>query len=284
VAAQRTTIKLLKATQKNKLLVMVNIIPLVITYTPEELAYLNVRKLNRWLKDALTRAGFKRVMLGSIDFSWESDRGVYQPHWHIAMWTSNPEELTRRLKNVFPSYADGNVSSRLSCDSNGYASELVEYNESEQATQEALFSNNDPYSYEDLYFSNAQLTEIDYSDSTSGLTTQSAYFNGGNYADEVVSWDPDGFSGSVSYFNTSTGELLETQTAPDGSAYYTTNYYYDGSAYADVIEEYNGQTGDIQLALSYKTSDGHLEQLCIMSRRRPETSHNFTCHGPTTAF
>ena len=102
VAAQRTTIKLLKATRKDKLLVMANVIPLWITYTPEELAGLDVRKLNRWLKDAFTRAGFDRVMLGSIDFSWEADRGIYQPHWHIAMFTSNRKELQRRLKRIFP--------------------------------------------------------------------------------------------------------------------------------------------------------------------------------------
>jgi hypothetical protein len=106
MAAQRTTIKLLKAPRNRKLLVMANIIPLWITYTPEDLTDLDVRKLNRWLKDALTRAGFRRVMLGSVDFSWEED-GFYQPHWHIAMWTSNREELTRRLKRIFPSLKRG---------------------------------------------------------------------------------------------------------------------------------------------------------------------------------
>jgi hypothetical protein len=107
VGAQRTTIKLLKTTRNSKLLVMANVIPLWITYTPKKLANLDVRKLNRWLKDALTRAGFRRVMLGSIDFSWEADRGIYQPHWHIAMWTSNREELTRRLKRIFPGLERG---------------------------------------------------------------------------------------------------------------------------------------------------------------------------------
>ena len=100
VAAQRTTIKQLKSTRKGKLLVMVNIIPLMINYKLEDLTSLNAQKLNRWLKDALTKAGFRRVMLGSIDFSWE--HGFYQPHWHVAMWTSDGEELTRRLKRIFP--------------------------------------------------------------------------------------------------------------------------------------------------------------------------------------
>ena len=105
VAAQRTTIKQLKVTRKGKVLVMANVIPLMITYKPRELNYLNVQKLNRWLKDALTKAGFKRVMLGSIDLSWED--GLYQPHWHIAMWTSNRKQLTRRLKRIFPSLQRG---------------------------------------------------------------------------------------------------------------------------------------------------------------------------------
>lgn len=107
VAAQKIAIRLLKATRKSKLLVMANVIPLSITYTPEQVADLDVRKLNRWLKDALTRAGFKRVMLGSIDLSWEADRGIYQPHWHIAMFTSNRKKLQRRLKRIFPSQERG---------------------------------------------------------------------------------------------------------------------------------------------------------------------------------
>jgi hypothetical protein len=55
----------------------------------------------------LTRAGVKRVMLGSLDISWESDRGVYQPHWHIALFTSNRLKLSRRLKRIFPGLKHG---------------------------------------------------------------------------------------------------------------------------------------------------------------------------------
>jgi hypothetical protein len=106
VAAQETTIRLLKA-ERSSTLVMATIIPLWITYTPEDLTGLDIRNLNRWLKDTLTRADFDRVMLGSIDFSWEADRGVYQPHWHIAMFTSNPEELQRRLRLIFPGQGRG---------------------------------------------------------------------------------------------------------------------------------------------------------------------------------
>ena len=84
---------------------MVTIIPLMVTYKPEDLPFLKVQKLNRWLKDALTKAGFKRVMLGSIDLSWED--GFYQPHWHVGMWTADPEELTRRLKRIFPGLQRG---------------------------------------------------------------------------------------------------------------------------------------------------------------------------------
>jgi hypothetical protein len=100
-------IKLLKAERPGKLLVMANVIPLWITYTPEQLAGIDVRKLNRWLKDALTRAGFKRVMLGSIDLSWEADRAIYQPHWHIALWTADADVLSRRLKVIFPNQERG---------------------------------------------------------------------------------------------------------------------------------------------------------------------------------
>lgn len=107
VSAQEITIKALKAERASKLLVMATVVPLWITYRPDQLADLDVRKLNRWLKDTLTRVGFKQVMLGSIDFSWETARGIYQPHWHIAMWTTDPDELTRRLKRVFPGLERG---------------------------------------------------------------------------------------------------------------------------------------------------------------------------------
>jgi hypothetical protein len=107
VAGQTIAIKRLKGTKIGKQLVMANVIPLWMTYSPEQLTHLDVRNLNRWLKDALTRGGFKRVMLGSVDFSWEADRGLYQPHWHIAMFTSNREALQRRLKLIFPSLARG---------------------------------------------------------------------------------------------------------------------------------------------------------------------------------
>jgi hypothetical protein len=105
VAAQRTTIKQLKVKRKDKLLVMVTIIPLMVTYKLEDLPSLRVQKLNRWLKDALTKAGFKRVMLGSIDLSWEN--GFYQPHWHIALWTADRKRLKRRLKRIFPGLQRG---------------------------------------------------------------------------------------------------------------------------------------------------------------------------------
>lgn len=107
VAAQRVHIKEQSAARPAKALVMVSVIPLWITYTAEQLSALMVHKLNRWLKDALTRAGFKRVMLGSIDFSWEANRGIYQPHWHIAMWTADKDKLLRRLKQVFPNQKRG---------------------------------------------------------------------------------------------------------------------------------------------------------------------------------
>lgn len=105
VAAQRTTIKQLKVARQGKLLVMVTIIPLMINYKLKDLASLKVQKLNRWLKDALTKAGFKRVMLGSMDLSWED--GFYQPHWHIGMWTADRERLKRRLKRIFPGLQRG---------------------------------------------------------------------------------------------------------------------------------------------------------------------------------
>lgn len=105
VAGQSTAIKQLAVKRREKLLVMANVIPLKIAYTPKELSTMNVRNLNRRLKDALAKASFDRVMLGSIDFSWED--GFYQPHWHIAMFTSDPKKLRERLKLMFPGQSRG---------------------------------------------------------------------------------------------------------------------------------------------------------------------------------
>ena len=79
---------------------MVSVVPLAMTFKPGQLAGLDIRKKNRWLKDVLRRAGFDRVMFGSADISWEDD--YYQLHWHIAMWTTAPRKLTARLKKRFP--------------------------------------------------------------------------------------------------------------------------------------------------------------------------------------
>jgi hypothetical protein len=100
-AAQRRLIKKLSKAHPGKKLVMANVVPLWMTFRPDQLAQLDIGKRNRWLKDALATAGFRRVMLGSADMSWE--QGYYQPHWHIGMWTSNPNQLKNRLKEIFPS-------------------------------------------------------------------------------------------------------------------------------------------------------------------------------------
>jgi hypothetical protein len=100
VAAQRTLIEKLAKTRPGQRLVMANVIPLWMTYRPGQLAELDIPKRNRWLKDGLAAAGFRRVMLGSADLSWE--QGYYQLHWHIGMWTSNPKQLGKRLKTLFP--------------------------------------------------------------------------------------------------------------------------------------------------------------------------------------
>jgi hypothetical protein len=53
VAAQRILVKKLRQSRPGKNLVMANVIPLWMTYRPDQLAELDVGKRNRWLKDAL---------------------------------------------------------------------------------------------------------------------------------------------------------------------------------------------------------------------------------------
>jgi hypothetical protein len=101
VAGQRKCIKKLAKSRKSKTLVMANVIPLWMTYTHDQLGQLDIGEANQWLKSELAKNGFDRVMFGSADISLED--GYYQLHWHIAIWTSNPARLTKRLKQIFPS-------------------------------------------------------------------------------------------------------------------------------------------------------------------------------------
>jgi hypothetical protein len=82
-------------------LVMVTIIPNRFKYRPNQLDQLDIKAANRYLKDRLSEAGFRRKMFGSFDLSWE-DGGFFQGHWHVPMLTSNREVLKRRLKAIFP--------------------------------------------------------------------------------------------------------------------------------------------------------------------------------------
>lgn len=101
VAGQRKCIKELGESRRSKTLVMANVIPLWTTYTGEQLDQLDIGEANRWLQAELAKHGFNRVMFGSADISLED--GYYQLHWHIAIWTSNPALLTKRLKQIFRS-------------------------------------------------------------------------------------------------------------------------------------------------------------------------------------
>ena len=101
VAGQKNCIKKLGKSRAKKTLVMASVIPLWMTYTNDQLDQLDINQANRWLKSELAQREFNRVMLGSTDISLE--KGYYQLHWHVAMWTSNPAQLTKRLKEIFSS-------------------------------------------------------------------------------------------------------------------------------------------------------------------------------------
>jgi hypothetical protein len=88
----------------NRILVMATVIPLHLRYSPAALAHLDIAKRTRWFKDVLTNAGLAQMMVGSADISWEHRRKkhYYQLHWHLAMWTKDPEKLQKRLLRLFP--------------------------------------------------------------------------------------------------------------------------------------------------------------------------------------
>ena len=103
VAAEETIIADLANARPDKHLVFVTIIPRGMTYLPGQFSQIDVLKANRWLKDVLDRHGIRRVILGSVDLGWEKRRGsrYLQLHWHLAMWTNNPEGLEAKLKVIF---------------------------------------------------------------------------------------------------------------------------------------------------------------------------------------
>ena len=103
VAVEQIIIAELNEARANKHLVFVTIIPRGMTYLPGQFSQINVPKANRWLKDVFDRHGIRRVILGSVDLGWEKRRGnkYLQLHWHLAMWTNNPDGLEAKLKLIF---------------------------------------------------------------------------------------------------------------------------------------------------------------------------------------
>ena len=104
VHTEETIITELTSTRPDKHLVFVTIIPRGMTYRPGQFSQINVPKANRWLKDVFSRHGINRVILGSVDLGWEKRRHgkkYLQLHWHLAMWTNNPEGLEAKLKAIF---------------------------------------------------------------------------------------------------------------------------------------------------------------------------------------
>jgi hypothetical protein len=101
-AAQQTAITEATKARPGRHLVFVTVIPKAMMYSPGEFHRIEVKKANRWLKDALKPVG-SRMILGSADLGWETRRsGKYiQIHWHLAMWTSNPGNLEKKLKLRF---------------------------------------------------------------------------------------------------------------------------------------------------------------------------------------
>jgi hypothetical protein len=103
VLAQEEAISQATKQRAHKQLVFVTLIPPHLMYAPGEFNKIDVKKANRWLKDALRSAIGKRAILGSVDLGWETrrDEGYIQLHWHLAMWTSNPARLAKKLKAKF---------------------------------------------------------------------------------------------------------------------------------------------------------------------------------------
>ena len=102
-AAGEATLTELLGTRLGKELVFITLIPNKKQYELGEFPDMDIPKANRWLKDVLKPIGMNRPILGSADLSWENRDGkrFLQLHWHLAMWTSNRDNLERKLKTIF---------------------------------------------------------------------------------------------------------------------------------------------------------------------------------------
>jgi hypothetical protein len=102
VSAERVLIKAL-AKSPDKTLVFVTLIPMGMMFAPGNFSQIEITKANRWLKDMLEKTGIDRVIFGSADLGWARRRGgnYIQLHWHLALWTTNPDGLKAKLIDVF---------------------------------------------------------------------------------------------------------------------------------------------------------------------------------------
>jgi hypothetical protein len=104
VVAQESAIIQATKQRADKHLIFVTLIPPHMMYAPGEFQKIDVRKANRWLKDALRSAVGRRMIFGSVDLGWETrrDKGYIQVHWHLVMWTENLGRLEDKLTAIFP--------------------------------------------------------------------------------------------------------------------------------------------------------------------------------------
>jgi hypothetical protein len=104
-AQQPVTLQLAKM-HLEKLLCFVTIIPLTTLYPCGGLDEFNPREFNLYLLEILEFGDVIQPFASGIDFSLEKSRfGKYwQPHWHLPMWTDDPEWLKKRLLALFPRF------------------------------------------------------------------------------------------------------------------------------------------------------------------------------------
>ena len=102
--AHRNALVQLATIYPNVIWCVVTIIPLELNYPRGTLNEFNVHEFNHHLTERFAWDGLIRPFLASIDFSLEaSPIGKYwQPHWHLALHTYDPNVLRQRLKELFP--------------------------------------------------------------------------------------------------------------------------------------------------------------------------------------
>jgi hypothetical protein len=94
IAAEDAAITQASKAKSGRHLVFVTVVPKAMMYSPGKFHEIDVKKANRWLKDAMKKVG-NRMMLGSADLGWET-----QAQWKISPGSLAPGDVDQKQEET----------------------------------------------------------------------------------------------------------------------------------------------------------------------------------------